>query len=237
MERHAAVGATSTIALNPADDFYFVCHDRVTGSAQLNTRATELGLAGGLLIAALFDGRITLDTGLVTAVDQRPAAPDDLGGRDEQAAETTVPELIWGQVVAEPWRYPVRTWLTVLGSNAVPTVVDRLAGLGHLTVSGSRRRGRRVAVPTDWKFAEWRAARLRDALTRRHQLRDKDVAVLALLDASGLHDFILDGLEPSAHDYHAYLLAGLQRTHPDVFEVAAHTQAAVAATVMARGHS
>ena len=242
MERHAAHDSNSTdavpSAVRPSDvgnTFYLICHDHVTGAPRLHTSTIGLGAAGGMLAESLLAGQITLDTGLVTAVDLRPAAPDDLDRRSEREPETTAADTVWAQVVAEPWRHPVRTWLTVLSSQAPQIVADRLTKLGHLQATGSRRRSRRAA-PTDWKFAEWAAARLRVALIRGIELTVADVAVLALLDASGLHHFILDGLEPSARDYHAYLLAGLPRAHPDVAEVTAHTQAAVADAVLARGH-
>jgi hypothetical protein len=244
MERHTVQGTRSASAvlgetnhMDLADDFYFLAHDNVSGAPRLHDRAVATGLAGGLLAELLLSGWATVEEGVLTAVDCRPKAPADLDERHERSEEPTLVRAVWGNVVREPWRYPLRTWLTVLGADAVPRVVERLAGSGYLKVNRSRRAGGGHAEPTDWNVAGWPVARLRGLLQRGQQFSWQDVVLLALVDATGLHHFVLADLSEPARDYHTGLLRNLMESYPKFAELAAHTEAAVAASVLVRGHS
>lgn len=59
-----------------ADDFWFLCHDNVSGALRLHVRTRDYGLAACLLSELLLCG-----VAVVTAVDKRPAAPADLTTR------------------------------------------------------------------------------------------------------------------------------------------------------------
>jgi hypothetical protein len=244
MERHAVQGTRSTSAvlgetnqMDLADDFYFLAHNSVSGAPRLHERTLATGLAGSLLAELLLSGWATLNEGFLTAIDCRPKAPADLDRRAGRPEEPTLAQAILNKVVREPWRYPTRTWLTVLGVDAVPRVVERLAGSGHLKVNRSRRLGGGHAEPTDWNVAGWPAARLRDLLQRGRQFSWQDVMLLAFGDATGLHHFVLADLSESARDYHAQLLRNLMESYPAFAELAVHTEAAVAASVLIRARS
>ena len=230
--RSASVADTP---LDLADNFYFLAHDHVSGVPRLHARAVELGLAGCLLAELLLSGWATVDDGLLSAVDCRPAAPVDVGasrGRPEQAG---LVRGVWDQVVREPWRHPLRTWLTVVGQDASRQVAGRLADGGHLRVGRSRRfRGGR-GEPTNWNTAGWPAARLRGWLEHRQPFPVRDVVLLALAEATGLRTVVSADLDQRARDYHEWLLNNLAHQLPHIAELAGHTAAAVGAAVLVRG--
>jgi Golgi phosphoprotein 3 (GPP34) len=241
MERHAtpaqrptSVAAGMAAAVEVADDMYFIAHDSVSGGARAHRAAVDLGLAAGLLTELLLAGWATMDNGLLTAVDVRPAAPPDLDSRTPAPENGPLTRQVWNQVFREPWRHPLRTWLTVLAADARQRVVDRLATAGHLTIIRSRRRGVGRAEPTDWNTAGWPGIRLGILLGRGDQFSWHDAVLLSLLDAIGLRDFLAN-LDSPAHEYHGALLRHTARKQPAIAELADHTRAAVAAAVLRRG--
>jgi hypothetical protein len=240
MERHATrapgpafAAPGMAAALELADDLYFIAHDSVSGGARLHRTAVDLGLAAALLAEVLLAGWAAMEGGLLTAVDVRPAAPPDLATRACGPEDVPLARAVWNQVVQEPWRHPLRTWLTVLAPDAEQRVVDRLAAAGHLAVARSRRARPGRAEPTDWNTAGWPAARLAILLERRDQFSWHDLVLLVLLDAIGLRDF-LTALQPGAREYHNKLLGHATLQH-SIAELADHTRTAVAAAVLRRG--
>ena len=167
----------------------------------------------------------------MAAVDQRPAAPDDLTA---QPPTPTLADSIWARIVAEPWRHPIRTWLTVLGTDADQQVTDRLAAAGQLHVQRTWRGIR--AEPTSWNTAGIPATRLRTSLERAHQLSTQDLILLALVEATGLSTPVFDGVQPQVRDYHLRLLDHINHQYPAVADLAGHTKTAIAAAALLRGH-
>jgi Golgi phosphoprotein 3 (GPP34) len=243
MERHAThaprpTAVTTGVAapLDVADDLYLIAHDSVSGGARLHSAAVDLGLAAGLLGELLLAGLATMEGGLLTAVDVRPAAPANLATRSPAPEAMPLTRQVWNEMFREPWRHPPRTWLTVLAPGAQQRVVERLAAAGHVTVTRSRRGAPPRAEPTDWNKAGWPAARLPILLSRGDQFSWHDLVLLNLLNAIGLRDF-LTTLDASAREYHGWLLAHTPEHQPAIAELAEHTRAAVAAVVLRRGSS
>src|SRR5262245_13268861 len=113
MERHAthstrptAVTTGMAAPLDVADDMYLIAHDSVSGGARLHAAAVDLGLAAGLLAELLLAGWATMDAGLLTAVDVRPAAPANLATRAPAPEAMPLTRQVWDQVFREPWRHP-----------------------------------------------------------------------------------------------------------------------------------
>ena len=107
-----------------ADDLYLIAHHERTGKPLLAPRAVGLGLAGALLAELIMAGAIGIAVGTVAAGPFRP--------NDALAAG------VIGQVTAEPQRYPVQDWLTVLARTAPQQIAGRLAEAGYLAPASVR---------------------------------------------------------------------------------------------------
>jgi hypothetical protein len=221
--------------LGLADDFYFLTHDHRTGAPRLHQRAIGFGLAGCVITELLLSGWACVeyggllhDTRLLTAVDRRPAAPADLA-KLIRGTTDAIPAL-WQQVVREPCRHSLHTWLDFVEPGAEKQVIARLVTAGHLGTHGRSR-----YPPLDSVTAGAPGARLWAALTQQRQLDPRDVVLLAFAAAAGLREQLLDGLEPIAGDYLDWLRADLPNHRYDIAELVTQTAAAVASSVLTRG--
>src|SRR5262245_22486397 len=96
-----------------------MAHDDVTGRPFLHPRALGLGLAGGLLAELLLRGKLIIWEGQVAVADAvKPADP--LG------------ERVFGAVLSERERHPIRDWLAFLARTAARGVAVRLEQAGYL---------------------------------------------------------------------------------------------------------
>lgn len=136
--------------------------------------------------------------------------------------------------MAEPWRHPVRSWLTVLGQTAEAQVVDRLATAGYLRVQRTFRGVR--AEPANWNVAGWPAARLRTSLEHQRYMSKQDLLLLALVEATGLTAPVFNGVPAPVRVSHRQLLNHLAHQYPEFADLAEHTRAAVASATLIRGH-
>src|SRR2546421_6170244 len=179
-----------------ADDLFFVVHDDRTGRPRLHLRAVGLGLAGALLGELMLFGRLAIQNGMLTVVDDRP--PRD-----------AVIHALLDQVLAERQPHGVRTWLAFFSQGATEQVAARMVRVGHVTRVEPRwpRRGGVRWVPADMSTAAWPAARLRHRLHREEPLEEPDVVLAGLVDATGLTPQVLWGVNAATLHYRDHLVA------------------------------
>lgn len=167
-----------------ADDLYLIAHHELTGKPYLSTRATGIGLAGGLL-AELFVAQtptVALDRGCVlvryrkTSSVVRYARPDD-----------PVLGHVHDLIVAEPRPQPVRNWLLFLGKTSAAQVAGRLEHAGYLARPGNRilQRSRRP-VPLDGSWAQCALLRANAGLNATRALTLYAAVLAGLAGACGL---------------------------------------------------
>jgi hypothetical protein len=231
--------------LELADEMYFLTHDDITGAAQLNGRAMDYALAGCLIGELVWSGWAVIEGvglihgGLLTAVDLRAAAPPDFP--DNRSGKVSTVPALWRQLVAEPWRLPVRIWLDAVSPNVQELVVARLITAGHLTKAGRRRH-----VPANPSIAGNTQGRLCLALHylngagwEAYHLKDVDIFLLLLADAAGLRPMLLDRLEPAGRDvanqFIDWYRDSLPAQRPDLADLITQTSSAVASCVVTRG--
>ncbi|GAA4462649.1 hypothetical protein GCM10023170_067750 [Phytohabitans houttuyneae] len=141
---------------------------------------------------------------------------------------------VLAEVAAERGAVAVGTWLTVLGQDSYEQVAERLERNGRVRAQVSRRRlvmAQTRYVPTDVNEAGWPAARLSLALRQRRRLAAQDEALAALMWATGLDRYVLDGAP--AHAYTQLRALVSHHLWPPMAELAQHTHAAVGKAVAA----
>lgn len=201
-----------------ADEFFLIAHDEASGRPRLHRRALSLGLAAGLLGELVFFKCITVRAGRVILAQQRPP--------HEPLARSVL-----AQLVAEPDQVEVRTWLAYLGQDARDAVGTRLVRAGVVWRQQSRRLLRQVTTyaAVDASTAAYPAARLFTQLTRREPMPPPDMALAALVAATGLADQIV-WADDSRGQQHLRRVNGLLQ--PSLRELAAQTEAAVGDAVL-----
>lgn len=202
-----------------ADEFYFLAHSDVTGKPRLHHRATALGLAASLLAELLAINKITIDGGRLIVLS-RTSAVDGLD------------DAVLGQILAEPEHVEVSTWLMFLSESATDDVAFRLRGARLLRAERSRIRLRQEVrfVPTDMNRAAASWARVSVRLRNHKPLDEFDLMLAALMTATGLDRYVLDGAPRAAYAH----LRGLidQDASPSLAQLCSLTGAAVGNAVL-----
>lgn len=177
----SALGGTGRVA----DDLYLIAHHEVSGRPYLSSRATGIGMAGGLLgeLLAVQTPAVTIDHGRVFPLYRkdgdlvaRYARPDDL-----------VSARVLDLIVAESSPRPVRDWLLFLGRTSAAEVAGRLERSGYLTRPASLVPWRtRRPVPLEGDWAQCALLRAHAALNAARALTPYPALLTGLTAACGL---------------------------------------------------
>jgi len=119
-------------------------------------------------------------------------------------------DQVLSMLLAEPVRYPVRDWLTVLAVTSGPDVGRRLGHAGYLTQARSRWRGATRWVPADPDAAFAPLIRVRAVMDPARPAGVADAALAGLAAACGLGPRVLPYGPPDGRrtlDHHAPGLA------------------------------
>jgi hypothetical protein len=204
-----------------ADEFFLIAWDTAgSGAPLLHPRATSLGLAGALLGELALAQRITIWRAEVRVTDPRPV-PDVLGQR------------VLHEMVSAPEHTDIRTWLAYLAKNSVPEVAARLIDAGLLRRTETRMLWRRNVryEATNYVKAAWPAVRVEKMLVNGERLTPADMALAALVEATGLLDTILLDRRDRAMA-HRYLATFMATMPPSLRDIAGHVRAAVGDAVL-----
>jgi hypothetical protein len=201
-----------------SSEFWMVAHDDRTGRSRLSPRLTGLGLACALLGELAFDDAVAVQDGVLVATSWIP--PED-------ALTHTVLDHLHGEAGLS-----VGTWLQYLSRTAVDDVAARLVRLQVVRPVLERKllARRTVYLPVDRNRAVLPTARLTMALLNQKPLPPRDVFLLGLAQATGLHRRLLEYAPPQAENYLTFLLASASGLHQ---ELLAHLDAVIGAGVIA----
>lgn len=205
-----------------ADEFFLITWDTAgSGKPVLHARATSLGLAGALLAELTLAGRLVVQ-GAQIRVSARAPVQDALA-HDVLRVMTATPELS-----------DVRTWLAYLAQDAVEAVAGRLIRAGLVDREESRsvllRRTDRYRA-TDYAKAAWPVHRVEMLLADGRPMAPADMALVALIDATGLLDSLISGM----HDRRGarrYLAAVMATMPAPLRDLTGHVRTAVGDAVL-----
>jgi hypothetical protein len=164
-----------------ADEFFLIAWDTAgSGTPLLHPRATSLGLAGAVLGELALAQRITVWRAEVRVTDPRPV--EDALGRS-----------VLHEMISAPEHTDVRTWLAYLARDSVEDVAARLINGGMLRRAESRLLWRKSVryLATNYVKGAWPAVRMEKMLVGGERLTPADMALAALIEATGLLDTIL----------------------------------------------
>ena len=204
-----------------ADEFFLIAWDTAgSGAPLLHPRATALGLAGALLGELTLEQRITIWRAEVRVTDPRPVA-DVLGRR------------VLHEMVSAPEHTDIRTWLAYLAKNSVPEVAARLIDAGLLSRTESRVLWRKNVryLATNYVKGAWPAVRVEKMLVNGDRLTPADMALAALVEATGLLDSILLDRRDRAVA-RRYLATFMATIPPPLRDLTGHVRAAVGDAVL-----
>jgi hypothetical protein len=204
-----------------ADEFFLIAWDTTSsGAPLLHIQATSLGLAGALLGELVLLERITVRGAEIRVADRQPV--------DDRLAQSVLDEMN-----AAPEHADVRTWLAYLARNSVEAVAARLGHAGLVEREESRLLWRKHVryMATDSTKAAWPAGRVEAMLVEGRRLTPADMALVSLLEATGLLNAILANPRGrrAARRYLATLTA---TTPPPLRDLTNHVQAAVGDSVL-----
>ena len=206
-----------------ADDVFWIALEERTGRLRLHPRALGVTLAAGLLGELVLHDCLAISDNAVYMPRHGGAPPDALTHR------------VIEQMVYQPEHRDVATWLKFLGESAVDDIGYRLWIHRQVDRVEPRRLvggGRTLYMPVDTNQAAWPGIRLAKALAEQRELDMATVFLGGLVWASGLMPHVL--WDPgTAERGKAQLPHTVQRLHPALHSLVSHTQAAVAATVLA----
>lgn len=204
-----------------ADEFFLIAWDTAeSGAPRLHARAIALGLAGALLGELTLDQRITIWRAEVRVTDPNPVA-DGLGRRVLQ------------EMLGAPEHADIRTWLAYLAKNSVRDVATRLIDAGLLQRAESRLLWRKNVryLATNYVKGAWPAVRVEKMLVNGERLTPADMALAALVEATGLLDKIL--LERRDRVLaRRYLATFMATIPPPLRDLTGHVRAAVGDAVL-----
>ncbi|HEU5160983.1 MAG TPA: GPP34 family phosphoprotein [Streptosporangiaceae bacterium] len=204
-----------------ADEFFLIAWDTAgSGAPLLHPRATALGLAGALLGELALAQRITVWRAEVRVTDPRPV-DNALGHR------------ILHEMVNAPEHTDVRTWLAYLARNSVEEVAARLIDGGLLRAAESRVLWRKNVryLATNYVNGAWPAVRVEKMLVNGDRMTPSDMALAALVEATGLLDTILlDRRDRTAA--RRYLATFMATIPPPLRDLTGHVRAAVGDAVL-----
>ena len=204
-----------------ADEFFLIAWDTAgSGAPLLHLRATSLGLAGALLGELVLAQRITVWRAEVRVTDPRP--PEDALGRN-----------VLHEMIRAPEHTDVRTWLAYLAKDSIEVVAARLIDTGLLYRTESRLLWRKSVryQATSYVKGAWPAVRVEKMLVGGERLTPADMALAALVEATGLLDTILLDRRDRA-TARRYLATFMATIPPPLRDVTGHVRAAVGEAVL-----
>lgn len=205
-----------------ADELFLITWDTaVSGTPILHVQATSLGLAGALIAELTLLERVVVHGSQIRVVNGAPV---------EDALDQEILDLI----SSTPEHTDVRTWLAYLAQSAVDSVADRLMRAGLVTREETRSMLIRKTVrylATDYARGAWPVHRVELLLTNRRPVALTDMALVALIDATGLLDWLMSKVQDrrTTRQYLATLMATLP---PPLRDLAGHVQTAVGNAVL-----
>lgn len=188
-----------------ANDLFWIMFDDRAGRLVCEQHVAGLGLAAAMLVEVAVGGWVTVERSMVQMV------------RDWVPPRDVATHVLVEQISAEPQALPVREWLDYLSQRAFDEVVARLVRARTL-VKEERRRLLRPTVAysaVNRNDAAWPRARLSTSIGGGRGVGAFDTVLLALCDATGLLDAVLESVPARkrtavASDANAYL----SRAHP-----------------------
>lgn len=208
--------------MRPADEFFLITWDTAgSGRPVLHGQATSLGLAGALLAELALAGRVAIRGSRVWVTDRTPV-------------EDALTQDILQMMISTPEHSDVRTWLAYLAQDAVDVVADRLIHAGLVRREDSRsmllRKTARY-LATDYAKGAWPVHRVEMMLVDDRPMAPADMALVALVDATGLLDSLVSGMRDrrSARRYLATVMATLPAPLRDLAD---HVRTAVGDAVL-----
>lgn len=205
-----------------ADELFLITWDTAgSGAPILHMQATSLGLAGALLAELVLLERVTVRGAQVWVTSKAPV-------------EDPLAQRVLELMIATPEHSDVRTWLAYFAQSAVDSVAGRLVRGGLVTREETRsmllRKGTRY-LATDYARGAWPINRVELMLTNQRPMTLVDMALVALIDATGLLDWLLSKMQDrrTVRHYIATLMATLPAPLRDL---AGHVQTAVGNAVL-----
>src|SRR5918999_4558319 len=165
-----------------ADEFFLIAWDTAgSGTPLLHTQATSLGLAGALLGELVLTQHVDVRGGAVRVFDPRRPADDALT------------QSVINEMNNAPEHSDVRTWLAYLARHSVAAVATRLIDAGMVRRKETRMLWHKKVqyLATDYARGAWPAVRVERMLVNGHLMAPSDMALVALIEATGLLDAIL----------------------------------------------
>jgi hypothetical protein len=202
-----------------ADDLFRIAHDDSTGKPRLHPDAVRLGLAAALLTELLLERKVSCEAGKLYVTNTAP--PRD-----------ALTHVVLDDLLAEPARRDINTWLVFFADTAYERVAQRLLRGGHVEVCEPRgwRRRPPVYLPADRNDFATPGAVLAEMLRRgTTTLSVEQRCLAALAQATGLGRHTFDGQPAYASEHVAYLE---QRWWADLCEVLHATRTAIARAVL-----
>ncbi|WP_214320155.1 GOLPH3/VPS74 family protein [Nonomuraea sediminis] len=204
-----------------ADEFFLVAWDTTgSGRPRLHGHGVALGLAGALIGELVMDNRVAVRGAHLNPVDRRQVG--------ESVSDRVITDML-----ASPQHTDVRTWLAYLAQRSVDDVSGRLLNAGFLRKEAPKLLKSRQSryFSEDFGRAVWPATRLRMALVRGQPMTPSDMALIALVDACGMTDIVVD--DPAERrTAHRYLTTVLAAMPPPLSDLAKHLGAAVGDAVL-----
>jgi hypothetical protein len=200
-----------------ANDLFWIMFDDRAGRLICEQHVAGLGLAAAMLVEVAVGGWVTVERSFVWIA------------RDWVPPRDVATHVLVEQISTEPEALPIREWLDYLSQRAFDEVVDRLVRARTL-IKEERRRLLRPSVAytaVNRNDAAWPRARLSTSISGDRGVGSFDTVLLALCDATGLLDAVLESVPARkrtavASDAHAYLshahpaTAAIVRTLKDV---------------------
>ncbi len=202
-----------------ADELFLIAHDDYTGKPMVAADMLDTALAGALIGELIFDGRVDISAGKVSAIDHR-------------LRREPLSDMVLNEIIHRGNGHPVRSWLEYLRPQMRERVGARLVSAGLVTREQSRSLSLRVTVR--WPGVDPnRAARPRvmlgASLQRSHQRLDLKTATLAALLSAGGISSVMSTYDRTIQER---LAASRRQLPPVLAELVAGVDAAVAAAAL-----
>ena len=205
-----------------ADDFYLIGLDDRTSRPRLHAKAMSLGTAAALLSELVLANYIRVTAGRFEVAYRYRRAPE--------------PELatMMDVIIAEP-HHTMPTWLAYFAQTSTDVVLERLVKSGFLREESSKGllRSKSTYMPTDQSALSWRSLRIAHVINKRDVRTWEDLALIGLLVATRLTDFVLWNADPTDRESLKVILGGLN-DEPSLHALISQVEALIAAAVLAQ---
>lgn len=204
-----------------ADSYYFIAHDHMDRRGRLDRRVLGIGLAAALLGELWWIGTIEVEGGNIHVIHRDPPADPLLHN-------------VMAELLSQPQRRDLATWLSYLAITAEAEVGDRLK-LNRRLKEVERRRligSRKVLEPADRNEAAWQGVRLERLLNTNTSVYQVDALLAGLVSVTGLMPHVLWDSETN-HVGYGYLPTLIDSLHRSPAAIVKRAEAAVGRAVLA----